>query len=207
MASLRVLDHPVVQHHLSLLRDERTGRDAFRLHVERVAALLAFEVTRDLPTREISVRTPLTETTGRQLQLRLGLVPILRAGLGMVRPVLDLIPGAEVWHLGMYRDEATAQPVEYYSKLSTASPVDRAIVLDPMLATGGSVTAALAELARWGVKETSLMSIIASQAGVERVQSEFPDVDIVVGAVDPELNEQKFIVPGLGDAGDRMFNA
>ncbi|MFG0331827.1 MAG: uracil phosphoribosyltransferase [Maioricimonas sp. JB049] len=207
MASLHVLEHPVIQHHLARLRDDTTGRDDFRLHVERIAALLAYEVTRELPTENVTIRTPLTETSGRQLKVRLGLVPILRAGLGMVRPVLELVPGAEVWHLGMYRDEATAQPVEYYSKFSTASPVDMAIVLDPMLATGGSVTAALAELARWGVKKTSLMSIIASQDGVDRVQSEFPEVDIFVGAVDPELNEQKFIVPGLGDAGDRMFNA
>jgi uracil phosphoribosyltransferase len=140
------------------------------------------------------------------LAQRVGLVPILRAGLGMVDPILELIPTAEVWHLGLYRDEATARPVEYYSKLPATEPVDVALVIDPMLATGGSATAALAALKRWGVAHTRLLSIIAAREGIQAVQEQFPKTKIYACAIDPELNGRKFIVPGLGDAGDRIFN-
>ena len=140
------------------------------------------------------------------LSQRIGLIPILRAGLGMVDPILNLIPSAEVWHLGLYRDEATARPVEYYSKLPQTKPVDVALITDPMLATGGSATAALSTLQRWGVRNLKILSIIASKFGVEAVQQAFPAADIYVCAVDPELNDRKFIVPGLGDAGDRIFS-
>ena len=143
---------------------------------------------------------------GSELAVKIALVPILRAGLGMVDPILDLIPEAEVWHLGLYRDEATAQPVRYYNKLPETNPVDVAIVLDPMLATGGSATVAIESLTQWGVKSIKLISVIASQAGVDAVASRFPDTQIIVGAIDPELNAVKYIVPGLGDAGDRTFN-
>ena len=161
---------------------------------------------KDLRLRDVVVETPLDSAGGYVLDQRIGLVPILRAGLGMVDPVLDLIPDAEVWHLGLYRDEATARPVEYYSKLPATGAVDIALVLDPMLATGGSAVAALETLRHWGVPHVKLVSIIAAQDGIDRVTAEFPTAQIFVCAVDPDLNTQKFIVPGLGDAGDRIFN-
>jgi uracil phosphoribosyltransferase len=198
--------HPLVECHLAQLRDAATTPTSFRAHVRRLATLLAYEATQDLRTVPIAVRTPLVETTGAGLSERVGLVPILRAGLGMIDPVLDLIPTAEVWHLGLYRDEATAAPVEYYSKLPPGRPVDVALVLDPMLATGGSVTAALETLHAWGVQRTKVVSIIASAEGVENVSKQFPQTQLFVCKIDAELNANKFIVPGLGDAGDRIFN-
>jgi uracil phosphoribosyltransferase len=198
--------HPLVQHHLAQLRERSTPPAEFRRLVQRLAGLLAYEATQDLELEEIGIHTPLTSTTGQRLAPRIGLVPILRAGLGMVDPILDLIPVAEVWHLGLYRDEATARPVEYYSKLPDTRPVDVALVVDPMLATGGSALAALAALKRWGVPRLKVLSIIASQPGINAVVSEFPAAHIHVCAVDRELDARKFIVPGLGDAGDRTFN-
>jgi uracil phosphoribosyltransferase len=200
------VQHPLVNHHITRLRDRSTPPAEFRQLLHRLAALLAYEATQDLATCETEVQTPLTTTTGRVLKDRVGLVPILRAGLGMVDPILDLIPTAEVWHLGVYRDEATARPVEYYSKIPASRPVDVALVLDPMLATGGSACAALATLRAWGVKRIKVLSVIAARAGLDRVLSEFPETAIHVCAIDPVLNDQKFIVPGLGDAGDRSFN-
>lgn len=198
--------HPLIQLHLTRLRDQATTPSLFRSSVRRLAALLAYEATKDLTTRETSVQTPLTETNGVELDQRIGLIPILRAGLGMIDPVLDLLPSAEVWHLGLYRDEATAKPVRYYDKLPAQRPVDVAIILDPMLATGGSAMAALMTLREWGVKQAKVVSLIASREGVDTVESQFPEAQIYVCQVDPELNDQKFIVPGLGDAGDRIFN-
>jgi uracil phosphoribosyltransferase len=168
--------------------------------------LLVYEATQDLKLGDVEVVTPLTTMTGQRLSQQIGLVPILRAGLGMVDPVLNLIPSAEVWHLGLYRDEATALPVHYYSKLPTTNPVDVGMVLDPMLATGGSATLALEALQAWGVPRLKLLSIIASQDGIRAVTSKLPDTQIYVCAIDPELNSLKYIVPGLGDAGDRTFN-
>jgi uracil phosphoribosyltransferase len=205
MPGLHVVDHPLVKHHLARLRAAETPPSEFRLHVRQLAKLLAFDATRDLPVREIDITTPLRRTTGHMVTERVGLVPILRAGLGMVDPLLELLPEAQVWHLGLYRDEETALPVEYYSKLPSGRPVDVAYVLDPMLATGGSALSALAALARWGVPRVKLLSIIAARAGVEAVQRESPQTAIHVCAVDAELNDRKFIVPGLGDAGDRIF--
>lgn len=199
-------DHPLVRSHLAVLRSASTRAAEFRSAVRRLATLLAYEATKDLQSRETTVTTPLAETTGRELSERIGLVPILRAGLGMVDPVLDLIPQAEVWHLGVYRDEETAQPVEYYSKLPGGRPVDVALVLDPMLATGGSALAALRALEEWGAPRAKVLSLIASAEGVRAVSEAFPSVQLYVCQVDPELNDQKFIVPGLGDAGDRAFN-
>jgi uracil phosphoribosyltransferase len=196
--------HPLVQHHLVRLRDRTT--EPVELLIQRLTELLAYEATRDLKLRDEDVETPLTTMKGQRLSQKIGLVPILRAGLGMVDPVLNLIPSAEVWHLGLYRDEATAQPVEYYSKLPKTDPVDVGMVLDPMLATGGSATAALEAMQSWGVPSLKLLSIIASQEGVRAVTSRLPDVQIYVCAIDPELNSRKYIVPGLGDAGDRTFN-
>ena len=206
MSGVVEVSHPLIKHHLSRLRDKETPPAEFRQLVHRLAVLLAYEATSDLVLRTTEIETPLTPTTGHSLEQRIGLVPILRAGLGMVDPILNLIPSAEVWHLGLYRDEATARPVEYYSKLPKTEPVDVGLVLDPMLATGGSATAALGALQRWGVKRAKLLSIIASQYGVTTVREQFPAADIYVCAIDSELNSRKFIVPGLGDAGDRIFN-
>jgi uracil phosphoribosyltransferase len=206
MPSLVEVSHPLIKHHLSRLRDRDTLPAEFRQLVQRLSVLLAYEATSDLALRTTEIETPLTRMAGFSLEQRIGLVPILRAGLGMVDPILNLIPSAEVWHLGLYRDEETALPVEYYSKLPKTEPVDVALVVDPMLATGGSATAALAALERWGVKRTKLLSIIASKFGVATVREQFPAADMYVCAIDLELNSRKFIVPGLGDAGDRIFN-
>lgn len=200
------VDHPLIRHHLTRLRDERTQPSEFRALVQRLAVLLAYEATKDLGERNEPIRTPNCEHVGRVLCERIGLVPILRAGLGMVDPILDLIPTAEVWHLGVYRDEATAKPIEYYSKIPATEPVDTALVVDPMLATGGSAVAALTTLKAWGVTNLKLLSIIASAEGVRVIEDQFPHAQVYVCAVDPELNDRKFIIPGLGDAGDRIFN-
>ena len=206
MSQLTEVCHPVVQHHLTRLRDKSTSPVEFRLLINRLATVLAYEATKDLVTRESMIETPLTAMSGRTLVQTIGLVPILRAGLGMVEAALDLLPESEVWHLGLYRDEATAQPVHYYSKLPDTKPVDVALVLDPMLATGGSATAALQALQTWGVPSLKLLSVIAARDGIDAVLSRFPKVQIYVCAIDAELNSRKFIVPGLGDAGDRTFN-
>ena len=198
--------HPLVQHHLARLRDKSTPPVEFRTLIQRLTELLVYEATQDLKLGDVEVVTPLTTMTGQRLSQQIGLVPILRAGLGMVDPVLNLIPSAEVWHLGLYCDEATALPVHYYSKLPTTNPVDVGMVLDPMLATGGSATLALEALQAWGVPRLKLLSIIASQDGIRAVTSKLPDTQIYVCAIDPELNSHKYIVPGLGDAGDRTFN-
>jgi uracil phosphoribosyltransferase len=200
------IDHPLVRHHLAAIRDRGTQPEEFRRLVRRLAVLLAYEATRDLPTDVVTVATPLADAPAERLRVRVGLVPILRAGLGMVDPVLDLLPQAEVWHLGVYRDEATARPVEYYRKIPAADPVDVALVLDPMLATGGSAGAAVSVLAAWGVPTIKLVSIIAARPGIDAVLKAFPRTQLFVAAIDEELNDRKFIVPGLGDAGDRQFN-
>ena len=206
MPHITEVSHPLIKHHLARLRDVTTPPFEFRQLIQRLSTLLAYEATQDLALRDIEFDTPLMHVQGRALAQRVGLVPILRAGLGMVDPILNLIPTAEVWHLGLYRDEETALPVEYYSKLPATSPVDVALVVDPMLATGGSITAALEALVRWGVPQLKVLSVIASRQGVETVTARFPQAQIFVCAVDPELNRRKFIVPGLGDAGDRIFN-
>ena len=206
MTHIHEITHPLIQSHLARLRDQATKPAEFRLLVQRLAVLLAYESTKDLEVIPTDVQTPLEKTTCHVLQDRIGLVPILRAGLGMVDPLLNLIPTAEVWHLGFYRDEATATPVHYYSKLDASRPVDIGLILDPMLATGGSAAAAMATLRDWGVRQVKLLSIIAAPEGVESLAAEFPENQIYVCAIDEKLNNQKFIVPGLGDAGDRIFN-
>ena len=206
MLTAHEVSHPLIRHHLAKLRDTTTRPDEFRRLVQRLATLLAFEATGDLVTQAVEIETPLTPMTAHRLSQRVGLVPILRAGLGMVDPVLDLLPDAEVWHLGLYRDEETARPVEYYSKLPAHNPVDVALVLDPMLATGGSAIAALEALQRWGVPKLKVLSLIAAPEGIRNVAEAFPQAQIFVCSIDCELNSQKFIVPGLGDAGDRSFN-
>ena len=206
MSGVFEVQHPLIQCHLTRLRDKSTPPPEFRQLVNRLASLLAYEATKDLAGRSGDVQTPLAKAEGRRLAQRIGLIPILRAGLGMVDPVLELIPTAEVWHLGLYRDEETAKPVKYYSKLPAERPVDVALILDPMLATGGSVVAALTTLRDWGVPHVKLLSLIAAEEGVKLVESVFPDSQIYVCQIDPDLNDRKFIVPGLGDAGDRIFN-
>lgn len=207
MNTVHQLNHPLVAHHLVRLRDKNTPPEVFRSIVERLTILVTYEAARDLETVETEVETPLTTTTGRKLSQRIGLVPILRAGLGMVDPVLNLIPSSEVWHLGFYRDEQTFKPVEYYKKLPAADPVDVALVLDPMLATGGSALAALGAVKEWGVPSIKLVALIAAPEGVAAVHEKFPETPIYVCAVDEKLNENAYILPGLGDAGDRIFNA
>lgn len=206
MGQLVVLDHPLAAHHVSILRDEASPSWLFRQQVHRIATLLAFAATEDLPLVERRVKTPLTTTDGHQLACRIALVPILRAGLGLVDPLQSLLPEAEVWHLGMYRDEATSKPIEYYCKLPDGHPSDVGFVLDPMLATGGSLLSAIEALQRWGCPDIRVLSVIASKPGVDRLQKQFPEVRLFVCAVDPALDERNFIVPGLGDAGDRIFN-
>lgn len=203
---IHLVKHPLVEHHVTRMRRESTRPSEFRGLVRRLAALMAYEATQDLPTQPYQVTTPICEADGLQIKGRIGIVPILRAGLGMVDPVLDLLPMAEVWHLGLYRDEATAQPVSYYDKLPAKRPVDVALILDPMLATGGSVTAALMTLREWGVPQVKVLSLIAAREGIDAVATQFPEAQIYVCQIDPTLNEHKFIVPGLGDAGDRIFN-
>lgn len=206
MPEPKIIQHPLVDCHLTVLRNKTTPPPMFRQSVNRLAMLLAYSATAGLQTIEVSVETPMQTTVGRQLQQRIGLVPILRAGIGMVEPLLDLIPNSEVWHLGFYRDEATAQPVHYYSKLPPRFPVDVAFVLDPMLATGGSAEMACQSLTEWGVPAIKMLSIISTPEGIARLQSEFPNVEIHTCVIDAGLNDNKFIVPGLGDAGDRIFN-
>jgi uracil phosphoribosyltransferase len=201
-----IVQHPLVQHHIGRLRSANANPGEFRSRVHKVARLLASAATQDLALKETTVTTPLTTTVAYELSETIALVPILRAGLGLVDPLLELIPTAEVWHLGLFRDETTAQPVEYYQKLPQTDPPDLAILVDPMLATGGSATLALEVLKRWGVKKTKLVVLIAAPEGIQAVQEQFPETEIIAGAVDECLNEQKYIVPGLGDAGDRLFN-
>ena len=206
MGETTILQHPLVDCHLTTLRDKSTTSAEFRQSVRRLSMLLAYAATEDLSVTERPIETPLQKMVGQQLFHRIGQIPILRAGIGMVEPMLDLIPGSEVWHLGFYRDEETAQPVHYYSKLPESSPVDVAFILDPMLATGGSAAMACQTMKDWGVKRIKMLSIIAAPEGIERMQSEFPEIEILTCVVDQQLNDSKFIVPGLGDAGDRIFN-
>ncbi len=206
MGGVIAVEHPLIEHHLTILRDRETTASLFRQQVRRLATLLAYQATADLTLRSKTIFTPMVQAEGKTLAERVAIVPILRAGLGMVEPLQELLPEAEVWHLGMYRDEQTATPVEYYCKLPEGKACQVGFVLDPMLATGGSVLTALETLQRWGCPDLRVLSIIAAQPGVERLKREFPDVKIYVAAVDPELNEHSFIVPGLGDAGDRIFN-
>lgn len=201
------LQHAIGADALRTLRDKHTTPSRFREAVRRLTTLLVAEATRDLITEPVTIETPLQSTTAHELRSRIGIVPILRAGLSMVDPFLDLLPHAEVWHLGFYRDEQTLQPVAYYQKLPQGRPVDVAYVLDPMLATGGSAIAALKDLTDWGVKKTCFLGLLAAPEGIDRVQSAFPDTRILVCAIDERLNENGYIVPGLGDAGDRAFNA
>jgi uracil phosphoribosyltransferase len=204
-ASLHVSTHPLVAHKLSILRDVGTDPKKFRELVRELTWLLGYEAMADLATRAASVETPLERMDGAEVEPRIGLVPVLRAGLGMVDAMLELIPTAQVWHIGLYRDERTLKPVEYYNKLPDAATVQVCLILDPMLATGGSSAATVDILKAWGAARIKQVSLIAAPEGVATLSEAHPDVDIHVGAVDRELNERGYIVPGLGDAGDRQF--
>jgi len=206
MGRLVVCDHPLIQHKLTLIRDKTTDAKHFRELVDEVAMLMAFEVTRDIPLADVSVETPVARTRGKAIAGRMiGLVPILRAGLGMVDGVLKLLPSAKVGHIGMYRDPKTLRPVEYYISLPADVTERELIVIDPMLATGGSAVAALALLKERGCRPTKLMTLIAAPEGIRAVQDQHPDIDIFTAAVDERLDDHGYIVPGLGDAGDRLY--
>ena len=203
--NVAVSHHPLVQHKLALLRSAATPPPAFRCLVRELAQLLFFEASADLATAPATVRTPLADCPAQQLGERIALVPILRAGLGMAEAILDFIPDASVWHLGLYRDHHTLQPVTYYNKLPKQANAEVAFVVDPMLATGGSAVAALDILARWGLRRLKFLGLIAAPEGVRCLQAAHPDVSIHLAALDSHLNEHSYIVPGLGDAGDRQF--
>ena len=206
MSKLHVMDHPLIQHKVTMLRDKNTDTKNFRELAEEISMLEAYEVTRDLPLADAEVETPLTKTKSKVLAGRsIGVIPILRAGLGMVDGILRLVPSAKVGHIGLYRDPTTFQPVEYYCKLPADATERILIVVDPMLATGGSAAAAIGFLKQRGCHNIKLMCLIAAPEGVKTVQEAHPDVDIFVAALDEKLNDHKYIVPGLGDAGDRLF--
>ncbi len=206
MDKVHRLEHPLLQHKLSILRDENTGVKDFRQVVGEIATLMCYEATRDLPLQEVTVRTPVAQATVKRIAgKKLAIVPILRAGLGMVDGVFALIPSAKVGHIGLFRDPETLEPVKYYCKMPTDIAQRDVIILDPMLATGGSASAAIAFIKEYGVQNIKLMNIIAAPEGIARIQRDHPDVEIYVASVDERLNEHGYIVPGLGDAGDRIF--
>lgn len=205
MDTLHVSHHPLVQHKVTLLSDTRTDSRTFRELVRELTRLLLYEATTDLPLESVDYQTPMEQATGQHIGVRIGLVPILRAGIGMVEAAIDQLPTAEVWHLGMYRDEATHRPVAYYNKLPRKCPDDIVYVLDPMLATGGSATDAIDVVKHWGATSIRFVGIIGAPEGVKKVQHAHPDVPIHLARLDRELNENRFILPGLGDAGDRLF--
>lgn len=206
MSRVIVMDHPLIQHKLSLIRDKETGSKEFRELLEEVAMLLAYEVTRDLPLKEVVIETPVGKANTKVISgKKMAVVPILRAGLGMVDGILKLVPAAKVGHIGLYRDPVTLEPVEYYCKLPADVDERDLILVDPMLATGGSASAAIGFIKKRGCKNVKLMCLIAAPEGIARIQKDHPDVDIFVAAQDEGLNENGYIVPGLGDAGDRLF--
>jgi uracil phosphoribosyltransferase len=206
MGRLVVMDHPLIQHKISLIRDKQTGTKDFRELVAEIAMLMAYEVTRDLPLKEVEIETPVAKAKTKVISGKtLGVVPILRAGLGMVDGILQLVPAAKVGHIGLYRDPETLLPVEYYCKLPADATERDLIIVDPMLATGGSACDAITLIKERGVKNIKFVCLIAAPEGIAAVQKAHPDVDVFVGAVDERLNDHGYIVPGLGDAGDRLF--
>ena len=206
MNNVCVFDHPLIQHKLSILRDKNTSVKEFRELISEIAMLMCYEATRDLPLEEIDVETPIAVAKAKRISgKKLAIVPILRAGLGMVDGMVSLIPNAKVGHIGLFRDPETLEPVKYYFKMPPDIKERDAIVVDPMLATGGSASAAISFLKEAGVKHIKLMSVIGAPEGVKKMQEDHPDVDIFVAALDDHLNDHGYIVPGLGDAGDRIF--
>ena len=206
MANVHVLDHPLIQHKLAILRNKETGTKEFRALINEIAGLMCYEATRNLPTVEVEVETPIMTAKCRMLAgKKLAIVPILRAGLGMVDAMVDLIPSAKIGHIGLYRDPVTHEPVEYYCKLPEDVGNRQVFVVDPMLATGGSAVAAIDFLKKHGCKQIIMMNIIGCPEGIKMVQDHHPDVEMYLAACDERLNEHAYIIPGLGDAGDRIF--
>jgi uracil phosphoribosyltransferase len=203
--SVHVSTHPLVRHKLTMLRDIATPPTVFRQLVRELSAFLLYEATRNMPVTPCPVRTPLAEFQGSAITQKIGLIPILRAGLGMVDPILELLPMARVWHLGLYRDHETLEPVTYYNKMTSQPDLELAFLLDPMLATGGSAAAAVDILKCGGLRHICFLGMIAAPEGVEAMRSRHPDVPLYLGAIDSHLNDKGYIVPGLGDAGDRQF--
>ena len=206
MSKVMIMDHPLIQHKIGIIRRQETGSKDFRQLISEIAMLMCYEATRDLKLTDVEIETPISKMTAKELAgKKLAVVPILRAGLGMVDGMLSMIPAAKVGHIGLYRNEETLEPVEYYCKLPKDCAEREVFVVDPMLATGGSATAAITMLKNKGVKKIRFMCIVAAPQGIERMQKEHPDVDLYVGALDDHLNENGYIVPGLGDAGERIF--
>ncbi|MCI6267230.1 MAG: uracil phosphoribosyltransferase [Clostridiales bacterium] len=206
MSKVLVMDHPLIQHKVSLMRDKETGTKEFRELLNEISMLMAYEVTRDLPLREVEIETPICRAQTKVIAgKKLAIVPILRAGLGMVDGIMSLVPSAKVGHIGLYRDPNTLEPVEYYCKLPEDCEEREILLVDPMLATGGSASAAIRFLKRRGCKHIKLVCLIAAPEGTSRIQADHPDVNIYVAAMDEKLNDHGYIVPGLGDAGDRLF--
>lgn len=202
---LHVLQHPLITHKLTQIRRKDTGTKDFREALDEIAGLMAYEISRDLPSKQVEIQTPLASCSTHELAKEIVLVPILRAGLGMVDGITNLIPTAKVGHVGMYRDHVTLEPKEYYAKLPPSTPSAVVMILDPMLATGGSAEATISFLKKQGAKQIKLVCIVGAPEGVERIEKEHPDVDIYLAALDDKLNELGYIIPGLGDAGDRLF--
>lgn len=205
MGKLVVLNHPLIDHKMALIRDKNTSTKTFRETVGEIGALITYEITKDLETVEIEVETPIQKTICKQLKKQLVIVPILRAGLGMVNGIHDMVPSAKIGHIGLYRDEKSLEPVSYYAKFPTDILDGVVLVVDPMLATGGSATAAITELKNRGAKDVRFVGLVGCPEGVKRLQMDHPDVPIYLAALDEKLNEVGYIVPGLGDAGDRLF--
>ena len=206
MSKVHVFDHPLIQHKLTIMRQTTTGPKEFRELLEEISMLMVYEVTRDLPTVDVEIETPLCKTTQKMLAgKKLGIVPILRAGLGMVDGIMNMVPACRVGHIGLYRDPETLEPVEYYCKLPADAEERELILLDPMLATGGSASDAITLIKKRGCKHIRLVNLIAAPEGIAKVQKDHPDVDIYVAGLDSHLNDHGYIVPGLGDAGDRLF--
>ncbi len=203
---VHIMDHPLIQHKTALIRDKNTGSKDFRELVEEIAMLMAYEVTRDFPLKDVEIETPMQKATFKMMEGKnVAIIPILRAGLGMVNGMLNIMPAAKVGHIGLYRDPETLKPVDYYCKLPVDIEEREAIIVDPMLATGGSANEAIAILKRANAKNIKLVCLIAAPEGIKAIQDEHPDIDLFVAAVDDKLNDHCYILPGLGDAGDRLF--